>query len=50
MPMLYKSIIYNKTDVTKFLNIQVIPIDQAPDAYEKFNAGNDVKYIINPNG
>lgn len=50
MPQLYKSIINNRTDVTKFLNINVIPIDQAPEAYEKFNSGNDVKYILDPNG
>jgi glutathione-independent formaldehyde dehydrogenase len=50
MPFLYQSILFGRTDVTRFLNVRVIPLNEASEAYKQFHAGQNVKYIIDPNG
>ncbi|KYH45384.1 alcohol dehydrogenase catalytic domain-containing protein [Branchiibius sp. NY16-3462-2] len=36
--------------LSDMLNTKVISLDEAPDAYVKFNEGSDEKYIIDPHG
>jgi len=45
---LLKAILYNRIDLTELLNVKVISIEEAPEAYRKFEAGEPCKYIIDP--
>jgi len=47
---LCKAILYDRVDLGKLLNAQVISLDQAVEAYKDFDSGSAVKYIIDPHG
>ncbi len=47
---LMEDIMHNKCAIAKELNVQVISLDEAPEAYEKFNAGAPYKFLIDPHG
>lgn len=47
---LMKCIIHNRVDLEKLLNVKVITLEEAPDAYDRFNKLEACKYVIDPNG
>jgi glutathione-independent formaldehyde dehydrogenase len=47
---LLKLILTDKLTVAPFLNVKVISLDEAPEAYKTFNEGVPVKYILDPHG
>ena len=44
------SILHSRISVAEALNVQIVSLQQAPDAYARFNAGEPVKFIIDPRG
>jgi len=48
--MLMNQILADRLEVAKYLNIAVIPLDEAPKAYEEFSNGVAKKFIIDPHG
>ena len=47
---LMQSILHNRLKVADALNVRVIKLEDAPEAYNKFSHGEPVKYIIDPHG
>ncbi len=47
---LMQAILWNRIDLSAVMNIEVIAIDQAPEAYAQFSAGSSKKFVIDPNG
>jgi len=45
---LLQMILYDKITLADKLNAKVISLDEAPEAYKKFAAGEYVKYLIDP--
>jgi glutathione-independent formaldehyde dehydrogenase len=44
------SILHNRIAVADALNVTVIKLEDAPEAYKKFNAGAAIKYVFDPHG
>ena len=44
------SILHSRVSVADALNVQVIPIEAAPDAYKRFSQGESVKFVLDPSG
>jgi len=42
------SILHSRISVSSALNVKVISLEEAPEAYKRFNAGEAAKYIIDP--
>lgn len=47
---LMKQILYDRVDLGKLLNVKVISLQEAPQAYDTFNKGEAVKFLIDPHG
>jgi len=47
---LLQSIINDRIKVSDALNVKVISLDQAPEAYKTFSKGEPCKYVIDPHG
>ena len=45
---LMNAILYEKIDIAKAVNVKVISLDDAPGGYKNFDAGECVKYVIDP--
>jgi glutathione-independent formaldehyde dehydrogenase len=45
---LMNAILYDKIDVTKAVNVEVINLDAAPQGYKDFDIGAAKKYVIDP--
>jgi glutathione-independent formaldehyde dehydrogenase len=45
-----KSIIHDRVDLERLLNVKVISLEEAPAAYASFNDGEPAKYVIDPHG
>jgi glutathione-independent formaldehyde dehydrogenase len=43
-------IMSDRLTVAPYLNIKVIDLEQAPEAYKTFNEGEAIKYILDPHG
>jgi hypothetical protein len=43
-------ILYKDVDFAKMINVKVVSLAQAPEAYKSFDQGEAVKYVIDPNG
>ena len=44
------AILYDKVDVSKAVNVEVISLDEAPQGYKDFDKGAAKKYVIDPHG
>ena len=44
------SILHSRVSVAEALNVEVIPIEAAPDAYKRFSSGEPVKFVLDPCG
>jgi glutathione-independent formaldehyde dehydrogenase len=42
---LLKAILYDRVDLAKALNVQILPLSEAPQAYERFNKGEAAKSV-----
>jgi glutathione-independent formaldehyde dehydrogenase len=47
---LMQAILYDKVQIAKAVNVQVISLDEAPSGYRDFDSGAAKKYVIDPNG
>lgn len=47
---LMNAILYDKIQIAKAVNVEVISLDQAPDGYRDFDKGAAKKFVIDPNG
>ena len=47
---LMQAILWNRLPIGKIVNVKVISLDQAPDAYRNFDAGVPNKFVIDPHG
>ena len=47
---LMKSILHEKLDLAQLLNVHLIDLEDAPEAYRRFNSGEPVKYVFDPHG
>jgi len=47
---LMNAILYDKVDVSKAVNVEVISLDEAPQGYKDFDKGAAKKYVIDPHG
>lgn len=47
---LMNAILYDKTNIAKAVNVEVITLDQAPQGYKDFDKGAAKKYVIDPHG
>src|SRR3954465_4627854 len=47
---LMQAILNDKTHPARNVNVQTIPLDQAPDGYRDFDKGAAKKYVIDPHG
>jgi glutathione-independent formaldehyde dehydrogenase len=47
---LMNAILYNKIDIAKAVNVQVISLKDAPKGYAEFDAGVAKKFVIDPHG
>lgn len=45
---LMKAILHDRVDLGKLLNVKIISLEEAPEAYKSFDAGEAAKYIIDP--
>ena len=45
---LMQAILWDRIELAKIMNYQVIPLDKAPQAYQDFDAGSPKKFIIDP--
>ena len=43
-----QAIFWDRLELSKIMNYQVISLDKAPQAYEEFDAGVPKKFIIDP--
>jgi len=47
---LMQAILHEKVQIAKACNVQVIPLDQAPQGYQDFDKGAAKKFVIDPHG
>jgi glutathione-independent formaldehyde dehydrogenase len=47
---LMQAIMYDKIQIAKAVNVQVINLDEAPSGYQDFDRGAAKKYVIDPHG
>jgi glutathione-independent formaldehyde dehydrogenase len=47
---LMQAILWDRIDIAKIVNVQVIRLDEAPQGYEQFDAGVPKKFVIDPHG
>ena len=47
---LLQSILHSRLKVADALNVRIIKLEEAPEAYARFSKGEPVKYIIDPHG
>jgi glutathione-independent formaldehyde dehydrogenase len=47
---LMMAILNDKIQIAKAVNVQVIPLDEAPQGYQAFNKGAAQKFVIDPHG
>ncbi|WP_438391878.1 formaldehyde dehydrogenase, glutathione-independent [Caballeronia sp. DA-9] len=47
---LMQAILWDRIDIAKVVNVQVITLDQAPAGYAEFDAGVPKKFVIDPHG
>src|SRR5262245_3646887 len=47
---LMQAILYNKIQIAKAVNVQVISLDDAPKGYQDFDKGAATKFVIDPHG
>jgi glutathione-independent formaldehyde dehydrogenase len=47
---LMQAILYNKIQIAKAVNVQVITLEDAPNGYHDFDKGAAKKYVIDPHG
>ncbi|RYC69574.1 formaldehyde dehydrogenase, glutathione-independent [Spirosoma sordidisoli] len=47
---LMMSILYDKVQIAKAVNVEVISLDEAPKGYAEFDSGVAKKFVINPHG
>src|ERR671919_2627033 len=47
---LMMSILYDKIQIAKAVNVQVISLEDAPDGYKDFDKGAAKKYVLDPHG
>jgi glutathione-independent formaldehyde dehydrogenase len=47
---LMQAILYNKVQIAKACNVQVIALDEAPKGYQDFDKGAAKKFVIDPHG
>ena len=45
---LMQAILYDKIQIAKAVNVEVITLDQAPEGYAEFDSGVAKKFVINP--
>ncbi|GLQ75649.1 formaldehyde dehydrogenase, glutathione-independent [Vibrio penaeicida] len=45
-----QAILWDKIDIAKAVNVQVISLDEAPDGYSEFDGGVAKKFVIDPHG
>jgi len=45
---LMQAILYDKVQIAKAVNVEVITLDQAPEGYAEFDSGVAKKFVINP--
>ena len=44
------AILYNKVQIAKAVNVEVISLDKAPNGYQDFDKGAAKKFVIDPHG
>jgi glutathione-independent formaldehyde dehydrogenase len=47
---LMQAILWDRIDIAKVVNVQVIGLDQAPQGYAEFDSGVAKKFVIDPHG
>lgn len=47
---LAQAIMWDKIDIAKAVNVEVISLDQAPTGYQAFDGGVAKKFVIDPHG
>jgi glutathione-independent formaldehyde dehydrogenase len=47
---LMQAILYDKIDIAKAVNVQMISLDDAPQGYQDFDKGAATKFVIDPHG
>jgi glutathione-independent formaldehyde dehydrogenase len=47
---LMNAILYDKIQIAKAVNVEMISLDDAPRGYSEFDAGAAKKYVIDPHG
>jgi len=47
---LMQAILYDKIQIAKAVNVQVISLDQAPEGYRDFDKGAAKKFVLDPHG
>ncbi|RYF57418.1 MAG: formaldehyde dehydrogenase, glutathione-independent, partial [Cytophagaceae bacterium] len=47
---LMMSILYDKVQIAKAVNVEVITLDQAPEGYAEFDSGVAKKFVLDPHG
>ena len=45
---LMQAILFDKIEIAKAVNVKVISLEDAPQGYKDFDAGECVKYVIDP--
>ena len=45
---LMMAILYDKVQIAKAVNVQVISLDEGPKGYQNFDKGAATKYVIDP--
>lgn len=45
---LMQAILFDKVKIADAVNVKMISLDQAPEGYKNFDAGESVKYVIDP--
>jgi len=47
---LMQAILYDKIQIAKAVNVEVISLDDAPTGYKDFDKGAAKKFVIDPHG
>jgi glutathione-independent formaldehyde dehydrogenase len=47
---LMQAILWDRLPIAEIVNVKVISLDEAPDAYRRFDAGVAAKFVIDPHG
>jgi glutathione-independent formaldehyde dehydrogenase len=47
---LMQAILYDKIQIAKAVNVQVISLEAAPNGYQDFDGGAAKKYVLDPHG